>query len=77
MQTASTEYFTGLRNDLTGLLIDFGRSKLIDVEQVGDTKNVNDTVDFREGQLGGFSVGGILLVAGLVIGGVILLKRVL
>lgn len=76
MQTQSADYFTGVRDSLTGLGLDFLRSKLIDVEKVSDTRNVNDTVDVREGS-SGFSIGGVLLVAAAVVGGVLLLKRVL
>jgi hypothetical protein len=79
VQTGSADYFTGLRNELTGLTLDFARSKLIDVEHVNDTRNVNDTVDVREGQATGLGLGmtGWLLVGGLVIGGVLLLRKVL
>lgn len=77
MQTGSADYFTGLRNSLTGLGIDALRAKLIDVEQVKDTRNVPDSIDVREGQAGGFNVASLLLIGGAVILGVVLLKRVL
>lgn len=77
MQTQSADYFTGVRDSLTGLGLDFLRSKLIDVERVSDTRNVNDAVDVREGQAGFGNVGPMLLVAAAVVGGVLILRRVL
>jgi hypothetical protein len=77
MQTQSTDYFTGVRNGVTALALDWGRSKLIDVEQVRDTRNVPDNVDVREGEAGGMSVGNVLMIGAVVVLGVILLKRVL
>lgn len=80
MQTQSADYFTGFRDSLTALGLDFLRSRLIDVERVGDTRNVNDAVDVREGEagiIGGMSIGGVLVLAAVVVGGVILLRKVL
>ena len=78
MQTQSADYFTGIRDNLTALALDWGRSKLIDVERPSDTRSVNDVVDVREGQATGTGgVGTMLLVAVAVVGGVLLLKRAL
>lgn len=65
MQTESTNYFSGLRDSLTGLVFDYGRAKLIDVETKSDDKNIPDRADLTQGALG---VGGMPLGSILVIG---------
>lgn len=77
MQTGSSEYFTGLRDALTGLTLDVARSRLIDVEHVNDTKDVPDYMDSKRPLGVGMSVGGLVLIGACVLVGVILLKRVL
>lgn len=78
MQTQSADYFTGVRDSLTGLGLDYLRAKFIDVERPSDTRNVNDYVDVREGNAGtGGTVVTMLVVAALVVGGVLVLRRVL
>ena len=67
MQTTSSSYFSGLRDSLTSLGIDYGRSRLIDVETRSDDKNIPDRADI-EAQ--GKGVAGVptasIVVVGLV-----------
>lgn len=77
MQTASSDYFTGLRDALTGLTLDVARSKLIDVETMNDTRDVPDYMDAKARQAAGVSVGGLVLIGAALLVGVIVLKRVL
>ena len=85
-QTESTSYWSGLRNDLTGLAIDIVRARHIDVEQFGDGDNLTDQADVRAGFTGQDSFvaapGGIpittwLLIGAAVAGGVIVFKKFL
>lgn len=79
--TATNDYWAGVRRDLTGLVIDTARARLIDVETKDSDKTVRDNVEARLGDsgagTGGMSVVSIALVAVAVIVGVVLVKRVL
>ncbi len=79
--TGTNDYWTGLRRDLTGLVIDTARSRLIDVETKDSDKTVRDGVDARLGDsgagVGGMSVVSVAIIAVVVVVGVILAKRVL
>lgn len=78
--TSTNDYWTGLRRDLTGLVLDTARSRLIDVETRDSDRTIRDNVDARHGDSGagvGFPVGQVVLIAVVVIVGVVLAKRVL
>lgn len=77
MQTGSSDYFTGVKNALTDLALDWGRSKLIDVEQPGDSQQQQDAMDAKARQSAGMSIGSMVLIGAAVLVGVIVLKRVL
>jgi hypothetical protein len=82
MQTSATDYFTGLRDSLTGLALDIGRAKLIDVERSDDDRYIYDGIDLSANQQGttqamGLSIGTMLLIGVVLVVGVVLAKRVL
>jgi len=89
MRTASTDYWTGIRDSLTDLSLDWLRYKHLDLERPGDDRNIPDQADLHYGQhtagqaYGPYAMapGGLtwmqwLMVGGLVIGGVWFAKRV-
>jgi hypothetical protein len=79
-RTASAEYFTGLRDTLTGLGADFLRARFIDLERADDDRNLPDRIDAADGQTvnkGGVSWGLVLGVGAALIVGVIVAKKVL
>lgn len=86
MLTGSSDYFTGVRDSLTSLALDFGRAKLIDVERASDDRNIPDEADLRAGQTGresaGAAPGGIPVIGWVLLGfavvaGALLIKRAL
>lgn len=80
MQTSSADYFTGLRDSLTGLGVDYARSRLIDVERMDDDRNAPDRIDAADWRtVGGSGVSMLTvgMIAVAVVVGVVLLKRVL
>ena len=85
--TSGENYWANFRDQLTGLAMDWGRSRLIDVETANDDRNMPDQADLRYGWFGGDGSGtvaapggipivGWLLLGGAVIAGAFLLKRV-
>jgi hypothetical protein len=80
LQTSSADNFlVGLRDSLTGLAVDYARSRLIDVERADDDRNIPDRVDLQQGVGAGSGmsvVTVVAIVAAVVVGG-LLLKRVL
>lgn len=81
--TSSTDFWTNLRDSVTGLSLDYARSKFIDVETVDDDKNIPDQADLRYGAgtaAAAASIAGsllpLLLVGVAVAGAVILLRKV-
>ena len=84
--TQSADYWTGVRDNLTALALDFSRAKLIDVERPSDDRNIPDQADLRAPGRGndptrpavaGLTAGGWALVAVTVIAGVVVLKKFL
>lgn len=86
--TSSTDFWTGLRDNITGLAIDYARARYVDVEQPGDDRNIPDQADLRYWGFGddgsgvvrapgGVPIAGWLLIAGAAIAGAFLLKRAL
>jgi hypothetical protein len=70
MQTNSSNYWTGLASDLTTLAVDYGRSRLIDVETRDDDRNIPDQADLRYGYRGQVSNGlsvGVIAAGALVL----------
>jgi len=47
MQTSSSSYWSGLRESLTGLAMDYARAKYVDVETAGDDRYMRDQADMR------------------------------
>lgn len=84
-QTQSGSYFTGLRDDLTGLAIDYTRARYIDSQTVDDEQNVPDQADqfYNEsGRPHQPAPGGVSLSTWMMLGivaaaGVFVFKRVL
>lgn len=80
MKSASSDFWTGLRDNATALALDVARDRLIDVERPGDDRNMPDNVDLASGQrvaANGISVVTVVAIAGAALLGVLLLKRVL
>lgn len=80
MKSASSDYWTGLRDNLTGLALDAARVKLVDVERASDDKNIPDNVDLASSKrvaANGVSVVTVVAIAAAALVGVLLLKRVL
>lgn len=87
-QTQTANYFSGLRDQLTGVGLDILRARYIDAQTPQDEKNVPDEADFRYnvGSVTGNPLerapGGVPLSTWAVIGlglvaGVIVLKKFL
>lgn len=59
--------------------VDYARHKLIDVERAGDDNNIPDQAELRYGLaspgVGGMTLGGTLLIVGVVVGAAYLLTR--
>ena len=51
MQTSSSSYWSGLRESLTGLAMDYARARYVDVETRQDDRYMPDTADVRYGGL--------------------------
>lgn len=62
--TASSDYFTGIRNDVTKLALDFARAKLIDVERDTDDRNIPDRADLKNGETAASSADGLVPAPG-------------
>jgi hypothetical protein len=86
--TTSTDFWSGLRDHITGLAIDYARARYVDVERPGDDRNIPDQADLRywgkaddgSGLVsapGGVPLVGWLLIAGAAVLGAVLLKRAL
>lgn len=77
--TASSDFWVGLRDQVTGLALDIARTRLVDTERRGDDRYLPDSVDLANARpnVGGMSVGSVLLIVGAVVVGGLLLKRVL
>ena len=77
--TATSDYWNGLRTSLTGLGIDVARSRLVDVETKDSDKNIRDATDVKLGEgiprIAGMSLLGWAAIAGVIVVGVVLLKR--
>ena len=71
-QTQSSSYFSGLRDDLTGLAIDLVRARHIDSQLVDDERNIPDQADVRAGFTGDAfkaAPGGVPIGTWLFLGG--------
>lgn len=79
VKTQASDFWVGLRDQITGLALDVARTRLVDTERQGDDRYLPDSVDLANNRpaLGGMSVGSVLLVVGAVVVGGLLLKRVL
>jgi hypothetical protein len=86
--TNSTDFWTGLRDNITGLAVDYARARYVDVERPDDDKNMPDKADLRYWGFaddgtglvsapGGVPLLGWAMIAGAAILGAILLKRAL
>lgn len=65
-------------SQLGGLSVDYARHKLIDQERVGDDINIPDQADLRYGiatPVGQLSLGALLMLAAVVVGGVFLIRK--
>ena len=74
-RTSSSDYFSGLRDSLTSLVIDVVRARSIDVETVNDDRPMRDNVDVLTGQPGdpyAISPGGLTVPAWLLIGAAVI-----
>lgn len=87
--TSGTDFWTGLRDQVTGLAVDYARARYVDVERPDDDRNIPDQAEWRLwGSSGGdgrgteSAPGGVPLVGWLFLGaaalvGAYLLKRAL
>lgn len=84
--TSSTSFWQGLRDDITGLAVDYARARYVDVERQDDDKNIPDKADLRYwgraddgtglvSAPGGVPLAGWLLIAAAAVAGAYLLKR--
>lgn len=86
--TSSPNYWATLRDNVTGLAVDFARAKLIDVETAQDDRNIPDRADLRYDGLfyatgdgtklapGGLTPVGWAALAVALLGAVYLVRRV-
>jgi hypothetical protein len=86
--TSGSDFWTGLRDTVTGLAVDYARARYVDVERADDDRNIPDQADLRlwgsggDGRglvtaPGGIPIAGWLLIAGAAVLGAVLLKRAL
>lgn len=82
--TSSSDYWTGLLDNVTGLGLDYARTKLIDVQNYADESNLPDRADLwyygsnsakQRQAASGMSMGKWLLIGGAAVLGLVLLRR--
>ena len=84
-RTNSSDFWSGLRDDVAELGLDVVRHRFIDVETAKDDRNLPDNAALRAGSNGGeyqpavagMPITGWLIVGGIIVVGVVVLKRLL
>lgn len=84
--TQSADFFTGLRDNIVDLGLDIVRAKHIDVERIGDDRNMPDQADLAAGEfagdafrpaVAGMTVANWALLGAAVVVGIVVLKKFL
>lgn len=85
--TSSSDFWSNLRETVTGLAVDYARARYVDVEQQGDDRNIPDNADLRYWGFGdkngtglvtapgGLPLAGWAMIAAAIVGGVYLLRK--